>query len=282
MSLVVLFICFEIALAEPRPESLQASLEILSSNMKARSEPIEYEGVLEEPRTIPSYEKTFFKSFSHNELVYKVLPGSKLVSENTNTGARRKFSPFDIAIKAGWYLKPKKRTHLPSGMVGVFRQSDTLWMGTNGVGILSFNLNTRRWTRFDVKDTPVPGHHMWISWADDEYVFVDIAGHPEVPQEGFSIHSLDVYSIKKSVWLVIKSIPGPDVISLGYEDSRLVSMPVDYRGYQGISSVPPLGNKISRLSNADYSVKSRTFSNGSRNEQILRKELLAKAFEESM
>jgi len=148
-------------------------------------------------------------------------------------------------------------------------------MGTNGVGILTLDTKTGSWSRHDIKKKPIAGHHMGVYFAYVNYVFVGFGWHKDIPESKPGIH---VFSVKKSKWIQIDAVPKGDVLSLGYEDSPKASKPVDYRYLGEEDFVPLVGSHIEATDNGDY-LMTRTFTNGTRNEQLIRKVLLEQAFE---
>lgn len=75
-------------------------------------------------------------------------------------------------------------------------------MGTEGFGVLVFNIPRKLWTRFDRAAEPVPSRYMdTIFYADEDYIFGG---------------SLQVYSRKLKRWLKVEAIPTRYVRSFGY------------------------------------------------------------------
>lgn len=77
---------------------------------------------------------------------------------------------FMLAIKEGMYER-KGKEYLPGDKVGKFNAGGVIWYGSNGVGLVSYNITTKKYTVFNYPGGFIPGFHIRVIYADDEYVF---------------------------------------------------------------------------------------------------------------
>jgi hypothetical protein len=147
-----------------------------------------------------------------------------LISQDLADGSWTVYPLFRLAIAAGWYAPAGKADdeYLPDSPQGVFRVGDTLWIGSNGVGVLAFDASRKLWSRYDVKTTPILGDHATVRYADEEYLFV-VAGE-------FPNPSLHVYSMKRDAWLRLRAVPTTSVSSYGWSDG-LYQVSWDHRPF---------------------------------------------------
>lgn len=169
---------------------------------------------------------------------YHAIAPDGLIAHNTKTGAAVRYPMFELAISAGWYERPSG-TYLPNAIRGLHAQSGVLWMGSNGVGVLAFDTKSRTWSRHDMKDVPVPGHHVGVIYADSDYVFASTGWLEEVPTSKPALHA---YSVKRGLWLGIDGIPSTDVVSLGSSEGLRVAAGFDYRPF-GEEEYVPIGGE---------------------------------------
>ncbi len=165
-----------------------------------------------------------------------------LVAVNTQTKEVILYRLFDLAVSAGWFERTGDR-YLPDDARGLGKSGGSLWMGSNGVGIVEYDLDDRTWSRHDVKSVPVPGHHMTLHYADDDYVFVSHGSHPAVTETSSSMH---VYSVEHKRWWRIDSVSTKGA-GLGrsptWEECQRADVPPpavgwDYTGYADQPYIP--------------------------------------------
>lgn len=166
---------------------------------------------------------------------YDQTPYDGLIEERTATQEFTLYLPFTLAIHAGWFT-PKDNTYLPNGVRGVFRSGDSIWLGTNGVGVLEYNFVNRTWSRHDLKPTPIPGHHMMVFYADADYIF---ACH------GAAMHA---YSMRERRWIQIDRISTRNSVLGHAPESVMVPMPWDYRHFASAEYIPISQSESTRLS----------------------------------
>ena len=145
-----------------------------------------------------------------------------LAAESLSNSSWRVYPMFGLALSAGWY-KPEGADAdgaYPENIRGLFRVGNTLWMGSDGVGIIIFDLKKKTWGRLDLKATPIPGHHMNLLYADQEYAFIGVGEFPG--------GSLQVYSMKKRKSLRLRAVPSACVSSYGNNSGELVQIGVNH------------------------------------------------------
>ena len=144
-----------------------------------------------------------------------------LVAENFAAKTCHVYRMFGLAEGAGWF-KPKEDSGRPDATRGLFRVGNSLWMGSNGIGVAVFDLKQKTWSRFDVKFSAVEGDHVGVDYADKDYVFVSRGEFP-----GASLH---VYSVKQNRWLGLKAVSTELVHEFGYT-TELVQIGIDHRPF---------------------------------------------------
>ncbi len=115
--------------------------------------------------------------------------GEGLVAEVFAAKTCRVYRMFGLAEAAGWFKRKEDGGPTPDATRGLFRVGNSLWMGSNGIGVAVFDLGRKTWSRFDLKPSVVAGDHVSVDYADDNYVFVSRADFPGV--------SLHIYSVKQ-------------------------------------------------------------------------------------
>ncbi|MBM4031788.1 MAG: hypothetical protein FJ291_08395 [Planctomycetes bacterium] len=138
--------------------------------------------------------------------------------------------PFALAESLG--AKFVGDGYRPDSPRGLFKAGDYLWMGTNGVGFLRLNTAKQLWSRFDIKDEAVAGHHQSLIYCDDAYLFGEWGWHKRVEAAKPSLH---VYSHAKGRWAnlvrvttrngVFGRAPDGARTSIGWNYSRLAERP---------------------------------------------------------
>lgn len=211
-------------------------LLISESPMSLLSSGVEYSGVANaRPRTYDDEKRVMIGDIAY----YDAISPAGLIAHNTKTGAAVCYPMFALAIAAGWYERPSG-TYLPDDIRGLHAQDGVLWMGSNGVGVLAFDAESRTWSRHDMKDLPVSGHHMGLVHADSDYVFASAGWLEEVPVSKPALHA---YSVKRGLWLMIDGIPSTDAISLGSSEGLHVAAGFDYRPFAEEDYVPIGGER---------------------------------------
>lgn len=150
---------------------------------------------------------------------YKSGRGDGLVAEVFAAKTCRVYRMFGLAEAAGWFKRKEDGGGTPDATRGLFRVGNSLWMGSNGIGIAVLDLERKTWSRFDLKPSVVAGDHVSVDYADDNYVFVS-ADFP-----GASLH---IYSVKQDRWLGLKAVLTELVREFGYTTGR-VQVGVDHR-----------------------------------------------------
>jgi hypothetical protein len=151
---------------------------------------------------------------------YRTSRGDGLVAENFAAKTCRVYRMFGLAEAAGWF-KPKERgVGMPNATNGLFQVGNSLWMGSNGIGIAVFDVERKTWSRFDLKSPVVAGDHVGVDYADDNYVFVTRGEFP-----GATLH---IYSVKQDRWVGLKAVSTELVREFGYT-TGMVQVGVDHR-----------------------------------------------------
>jgi hypothetical protein len=151
---------------------------------------------------------------------YRTGRGDGLVAENFAAKTCRVYPMFGLAEAAGWF-KPKERgVGTPNATRGLFRVGNSLWMGSNGIGVAIFDLERKTWSRIDLKSSVVAGDHVGVDYADDNYVFVTRGEFPSA--------TLHIYSVKQNRWLGLKAVSTELVREFGYT-TGMVQVGVDHR-----------------------------------------------------
>jgi hypothetical protein len=92
---------------------------------------------------------------------------------------------FGLAERAGWFKPKEDEGGTPDATRGLFRVGNSLWMGSNGIGVAVLDLKRKTWSCYDVKPSAVASDHVGIDYADNNYVFVTRGEFP-----GASAHLL--------------------------------------------------------------------------------------------
>jgi len=151
---------------------------------------------------------------------YRSGRGDGLVAENFAANTCRVYRMFGLAEAAGWFKPKEPGVGTPNATNGVFRVGNSLWMGSNGIGIAVFDLERKTWSRIDLKSSVVAGDHVGVDYGDDNYVFVTRGEFPDA--------SLHIYSVKQNRWLGLKAVSTELVREFGY-NTGMVQVGVDHR-----------------------------------------------------
>ncbi len=109
---------------------------------------------------------------------------------------------FDLAIEAGMYER-KGREHLPGGEQGAVFAGGRTWHGSNGVGLVAYDPNRKRYAIYYFQDTAVPGQHLNIVYSDHDIIMFANSPHREIPDVK---PSLEVYSVKHDRFARVEEI----------------------------------------------------------------------------
>lgn len=139
--------------------------------------------------------------------------------------------PFALAESFG--AKFVGDGYRPNALRGLFKAGGHLWMGTNGVGILRFDTAKQLWSRFDIKDQAVAGHHQSLIYSDDAYLFAAWGWHQQLEAAKPSLH---VFSHATGRWAKVVRVTTRNGVfghepktglptSMGWDYSRLAEQP---------------------------------------------------------
>ncbi len=109
---------------------------------------------------------------------------------------------FDLAIEAGMY-KRKGTEYLPGAERGAVSVRGRTWHGSNGVGLVAYDPHGSRYTIYYRQETAVPGHHLDIVYADEDFVFFTYGFHRNLPTVR---PALEVYSVKRDCFARIDAV----------------------------------------------------------------------------
>lgn len=98
---------------------------------------------------------------------------------------------FELAIQAGMYTR-KGTEYLPGAERGAVSVGGRTWHGSNGVGLVAYDPQMKRYSIYYLTDRAVPGHHLDIVYADQDFIFFTYGYHPDLPgvQPNLEIYSL--------------------------------------------------------------------------------------------
>jgi hypothetical protein len=109
---------------------------------------------------------------------------------------------FELAIQAGTYQR-KGNEYLPGAERGAASAGGLTWHGSNGVGLVAYDPHMKRYYIYYLQDQAIPGHHLDIVYADDDFVFFTYGYHKDMPA---TRPALDVYSIRRRRFARVDSV----------------------------------------------------------------------------
>jgi hypothetical protein len=113
---------------------------------------------------------------------------------------------FDLAIRAGMYTR-KGSEYLPGAKRGTAFADGRLWYGSNGVGLVACDPNTKQCSIYYMQDQAVPGHHLGILFGDPDFIFFAYGYHADLPDVR---PNLEVYSLRHKRFARIISVSTKD------------------------------------------------------------------------
>ncbi len=155
--------------------------------------------------------------------------GDGFVKDELPSGTCTIFRMSGLASAGGWPYRDREDMTVPDSIRGLYRVKDTLWMGSNGVGVAVYDLSTGKWSRYDLKSTVVPGDHLGVDYADNDYAFITRGEFP-----GASVH---IYSVKLDKWLGLKAVSTKRFSEYGYTTGN-VQVHVDHRFFARAETMP--------------------------------------------
>ena len=216
--------------------------------------------------------------YYQSHLFYSGGRDDGLVAENVADKTCRLYRMFGLAQAAGWYKPEEAGASTPDATKGLYRVGNSLWMGSDGIGIAIFDLKRKTWSRIDLKSSVIPGDHLGVDYADNNYAFVTRGEFPGV--------SLHIYSVKRNRWLALKAISTELVREFGYT-TGMVQVGVDHRRFSTQKYLPvdwtlmypevtPINKGESYLFERKFSETKTAFEiSRSQLEQVFRKNSLA-------
>lgn len=152
--------------------------------------------------------------------LYQTARGDGFVVDRLFDGTCTIFRMSGLVKTGGWQYRDPDDLKVPDSIRGLFKVKDTVWMGSNGIGLAVYDLTKKTWSRIDLKSTVVSGDHLNLDYADEDYVFVTRGEFP-----GASVH---VYSVKLNKWLGLKAVSNKLFSEYGYT-TGIVQVNVDHR-----------------------------------------------------
>lgn len=149
-----------------------------------------------------------------------------------------KYSMGELAESNGWYQRDKFNTPMIGKILGLHRTGNKLWMGTYGIGVVVYDLRSKTWARFDVKEKAIEGKTTKIYYGDNDYLFIR-GTHENVTVP------LIIYSVNKNKWVEVESIPRRAISEFGFTPERSrnsASLAVDDRIYDSKPFMPVRGS----------------------------------------
>lgn len=222
--------------------------------MKLRHSGATFDGVVKDPmprHELDGYRKAedWLEAQSGQTLFFPAHLASHspegLAVYRLDSGSLTVYPIFALAVAAGWYKPQQDENSFPDFIRGVGVAGNRVWMGSAGAGIVTRDLASGRWSRYDGKSTPLPGIHSEVFHADAEYVFaysVDpSSGWKErLPdaREGDLGPALEVYSLRRDRWIRVRGIPRANVLQFGWTESWPVAIGCDTRQYARTAVMP--------------------------------------------
>ncbi len=109
---------------------------------------------------------------------------------------------FDLAIEAGMY-KRKGTEYLPGAERGAVSVSGRTWHGSNGVGLVAYDIHMKQYAIYYLQDMAVPGHHLEIVYSDNDFIFFSYGSHRDIPTVK---PALEVYSVTHNGFARIEAV----------------------------------------------------------------------------
>ncbi len=85
--------------------------------------------------------------------------------------ASKIYQPFDLAAKAGWYTAVREDDNTSNNIWGLLQSGDRIWMGSDGLGILSFDPQRRLWSRYDWQYEAQTDALTHLNFVDEKFFF---------------------------------------------------------------------------------------------------------------
>jgi hypothetical protein len=191
---------------------------------------------------------------------YRHGRGGGLVEENFAAKTCRIYPMFDLAKAAGWFKPKAGEGGTPDATGGLFQVGNSLWMGSNGIGVAVFDLERKTWSRFDLKSSVVAGDHVYVNYANDDYAFVTRGEFPDA--------SLHIYSVKHNKWLGLKAVSTKLVRQYGFnwngDGLPMVQVIVDHRVFAKQEHMPVdwtfMGLQVTQISGGKSYLFEKNFS----------------------
>jgi hypothetical protein len=205
----------ELLLVSPSGFKLQASNVVYQGETCSPSDPTDE--VYSSSKVVRVGDEVFYESHRF----YRSGRGEGFVVENFSHKTCRLYPMFSIADAAGQFNREEytKSRGTPDDAMGVYRVGNTVWAGSNGIGVGVLDLEKRTWSRYDLKSNVIAGDHLVLNYADDDYAF---ATRGEFP--GATFH---VYSVKQNKWLWLKAV-STQVFSEYGHTTGMVQIGVDH------------------------------------------------------
>lgn len=149
---------------------------------------------------------------------------------------------FELAIAAGMY-KRQGNEYLPGAERGAVSVKGRTWHGSNGVGLVAYDPQMQRYSIYYLQKQAVPGHHLDIVYADEDFIFFTYGFHKDMPVKP----ALEVYSTQRRCFARIDSVSteggtfghfDDDVLAQKKPGTGPPQQPWDDRRYAKLDRVP--------------------------------------------
>ena len=114
-----------------------------------------------------------------------------LFVESGTGGESKVYQPYELAREAGWYggVEGPDEPEPSNNIWGLFVAGGKVWMGTDGLGVLSFDPEREEWSRYDWQREAAPGTRTDLLFADGKHLFVNRLGglYAYSPEKGVGV-----------------------------------------------------------------------------------------------
>ena len=124
----------------------------------------------------------------------------------------------ELAIEAGMYSRDGSG-YLPGAERRAAFSGGRTWHGISGIGLVAYNAHMGKYAIYYLQDKAVPGHHVDLVYADDDFLFFTHGFHKELPEVE---PALEVYSVERDSFARVTAVTSRDG-KFGYVDYRALA-----------------------------------------------------------